>query len=47
MGGEALGPAKAGPSSVREYQREIQEVGPLLGRWNTLVEEGEGDGIGG
>jgi len=43
---EALGPAMAGPLSVGEYQGE--EMGRwVVGKGNTLVEEGNGNGIGG
>jgi len=42
MGGEALGPVKAGPPSVGKCQVGRQQVGGLLGRGNTLIEEGGG-----
>jgi len=45
MGGEALGPAKAVPPSAGECQGGEAERGGL-GRGNTLIEEGEGDGMG-
>ena len=46
IGEEALGPAKAGLTSVGEYQGG--EVGRwVFGRGNILIEEGEGNGIGG
>jgi len=47
MGGEALGPAKAGTPSVGECQSGEVGRGEWLGRGNTLIEEGKQDGIGG
>jgi len=43
MEGEALGPAKAGPPQCRGMSGR-----QMWGRMdNTIIEEGEGDGIGG
>jgi len=46
MGGEALSPARAGLPNVGE--RQGGEAGrKWLGRGNSHIEDGEGDGIGG
>jgi len=46
MGGETLGPDKAGSPVLRNVRRGRWEEG-MVGEGNTLIEKGEEDGIGG
>jgi len=45
MGGEALGPAKAGPPQCREISGQRDRKRCVVGWGSTLIEEG-GEGMG-